>query len=116
METLAKREREATVALIAHLAVLEERQLYLGEGCSSLFTYCTQVLHLAEYAAINRMEAARTARKYPVILEMLADGSLTLATVRLLVPELTPANHRKLPKGPDPDQVPRFANIIVGSA
>jgi hypothetical protein len=96
VELLAKREREATVALIAHLAVLEERGLYLREGCSSLFTYCTQVLHLAEYAAINRMEAARAARKYPVILEMLADGSLTLATVRLLVPELTPANHRKL--------------------
>jgi hypothetical protein len=96
VELLAKREREAMVALIAHLAVLEERELYLGEGCSSLFTYCTQVLHLAEYAAINRMEAARAARRYPIILEMLADGSLTLATVRLLVPELTPANHRKL--------------------
>jgi hypothetical protein len=82
--------------LIAHLAVLEERELYLGEGCSSLFAYCSQILHLAEYAAINRIEAARAARKYPVILEMLADGSLTLATLRLLVPEFTPANHRTL--------------------
>jgi hypothetical protein len=35
---LAQREREATAALVAHLAVLDERRLYLGEGCSSLFT------------------------------------------------------------------------------
>jgi len=96
VELLAKHEREATVTLIAHLAVLEERELYLGEGCSCLFAYCTQVLHLAEYAAINRMEAARAARRYPIILEMLAEGSLTLATVRLLIPLLTPANHREL--------------------
>ena len=96
VELLAKHEREATADLVAHLAVLEERGLYLGEGCSSLFSYCTQVLHLAEYAAINRIEAARAAREYPIILEMLSDGSLTLATVRLLVPELTPANHREL--------------------
>ena len=37
---LAAREREATGALIAHLADLDERRLYLAEGCASLFTYC----------------------------------------------------------------------------
>lgn len=45
---LAQREREATAALIAHLAVLDERQLYLVEGCASMFTYCLQVLYLSE--------------------------------------------------------------------
>ena len=35
---LAEREREATASLIAHLAELDERRLYLAEGCSSLFT------------------------------------------------------------------------------
>jgi hypothetical protein len=29
--------------------VLHERQLYLAEGCSSMFTYCVQVLHLSEH-------------------------------------------------------------------
>jgi hypothetical protein len=47
----AARERETTARLIALLAQLDERRLYLGEGCSSLFTYCTQVLHLSEHAA-----------------------------------------------------------------
>ena len=54
----AAREREATARLIALLAQLDERRLYLGEGCSSLFTYCTQVLHLSEHAAYGRIEAA----------------------------------------------------------
>lgn len=48
---LAERERKATVRLIACLAELDKRRLYLGEGCSSLFTYCTQILHLSEHAA-----------------------------------------------------------------
>jgi 5-methylcytosine-specific restriction endonuclease McrA len=96
IERLAQREREATAALIAHLAVMDERRLYLSEGFSCLFTYCTHALHYSEHAACNRMEVARAARKYPVIVEMLADGSLTLTAVRLLAPELTPANHRDL--------------------
>ena len=44
---LAERERKATASLIAHLAELDERRLYLAEGCSSMFTYCTGVLHLS---------------------------------------------------------------------
>jgi hypothetical protein len=72
---------------------LDARRLYLGEGCSSLFTYCTQVLHLAEGAAYNRIEAARAARRFPPIIEALDEGSLTLTAVRLLAPHLTPENH-----------------------
>ena len=60
------RERAATARLIALLAQLDVRRLYFGEGCSSLFTYCTQVLHLSEHAAYGRIEAARVARRFPV--------------------------------------------------
>ncbi len=93
---LAAREREATAALIAHLAELDARRLYLAEGCSSLFTYCTQVLHLSEHAAYGRIEAARAARRFPIILERLAEGSVTLTAVGLLAPHLTPETHREL--------------------
>jgi len=44
-------ERYATAELLALLGELDARRLYLGEGCSSLFIYCTQVLHLSEHAA-----------------------------------------------------------------
>ena len=93
---LAERERQAIAQLIASLAELDARRLYLGQGCSSLFTYCTQVLRLSEHAAYGRIEAARIARRFPVVLELLADGSVTLTAVGLLAPLLTPENHLEL--------------------
>ena len=86
-------ERRASVALIRSLVEFDARRLYLREGCSSLFTYCTHVLHLSEGSAYNRIETARAARRYPKVLEALERGDCTLTAVRLLAPHLTPANH-----------------------
>jgi hypothetical protein len=94
VKTLAADERQATARLIAALAELDARRLYLGEGCSSLFAYCTQVLHLSEHAAYGRIEAARVARRFPIVLSLLADGSITLTTISLLSPHLNAENHR----------------------
>jgi hypothetical protein len=88
----AASERQATAQLIASLAELDARRLYLGEGCASLFAYCTRVLHLSEHAAYGRIEAARAVRRFPGLLEGLADGELTLTAVCLLAPVLTPEN------------------------
>lgn len=92
----AQDERQATAELIATLAEVDARRLYLGEGCSSLFTYCTQVLRLSEHAAYGRIEAARAARRFPVILELLCDGSMTLTAVGLLAHYLTDENYREV--------------------
>jgi hypothetical protein len=92
-ERLAQCERDSTARLIAALAEVDARRLYLGEGCSSLFAYCTRVLRLSEHAAYGRIEAARAARRFPMILALLADGSVTLTTIGLLAPHLTPENH-----------------------
>jgi hypothetical protein len=89
----AHAEREATVHLIALLVELDARRLYLGEGFSSLFTYCTQALHLSEHAAYNRIEAARAVRRFPSILQLVEEGAVTLTAIRLLAPHLTPENH-----------------------
>ena len=96
VKTLVAREREATASLIASLAEFDARRLYLGEGFPSLFTYCTQALHLSEHAAYNRIETARAARKWPLIVQLIADGSVTPTAVRLLAGLLTDANHRDL--------------------
>ncbi len=93
---LAGQERAVTAVLIAHLAELDERRLYLAEGCASLFTYCTQILHLSEHAAYGRIAAARASRTFPVILDLLSEGSMNLSTVCLLAPHLTPENHREI--------------------
>jgi hypothetical protein len=86
-------ERVATACLIALLMELDARRLYLGEGCSSLFDYCTRILHLSEHAAYNRIETAQAARRFPVILELVESAAVTLTTVRLLAPHLTDINH-----------------------
>jgi len=96
VKQLAQRERQAIADLVAALAEFDERRLYLGAGCSSLFTYCTQVLHLSEHAAYRRIEAARAARQFPVILDRIASGDINLTVVGLLKPHLTAENHRQL--------------------
>ena len=92
----ANDERRSTARLVALLAEFDVRRLYLGEDCSSLFTYCTQVLRLSEHAAYHRIEAARTARQFPIIMTLLTSGDVTLTTVAMLRPHLTPANHAQL--------------------
>ena len=96
LKSAAARERGAIARLIGLLAELDARRLYLGEGCSSLFTYCTQVLRLSEHAAYGRIEAARVARKFPVVLDLLAEGAVTLTTLTLLGPLLTPDNYQQV--------------------
>jgi hypothetical protein len=59
-----------------------------------LFSYCTQALRLSEDAACNRIEAARACRRFPVILDLLASGAMSLTSVRLLGRHLTPENHQ----------------------
>jgi hypothetical protein len=85
-------ERAATAHLIELLAEVDARRSYLAQGCSSLFTYCTQVLHLSEHAAYGRIEAARLARRLPDVLEALRSGDATLTAIGLIGPHLTISN------------------------
>src|SRR6266851_4405343 len=93
--SLAGRERQASAELVAHLAELDTRPaLYASQSYGSLFGYCTKVLRLSEDAACNRIEAARACRRFPVILDMLASGAMSLTSVRLLRRHLTAENHQ----------------------
>src|SRR5438034_11537928 len=95
LEVLASKERVASAELVAHLAELDSRPaLYAAQGYGSLFSYCTQALRLSEDAACSRIEAARACRRFPVILDLLVAGSLTLTSVRLLGRHLTQENHQ----------------------
>lgn len=93
LKRAANCERQATAHLVALLIEVDSRKLYAGQGCSSLFTYCVQRLHFSEHAAYLRIEAARLARRFPVILDRLSDGSLHLTAVSILGPHLTAGNH-----------------------
>jgi hypothetical protein len=96
VKSLACAERHMTAQLIAALAELDRRKLFLGQGYPSLFNYCTQVLHLSEHAAYGRIEAVRAVGRFPIVLEHLTDGAVTLTTICLLAPVLTAENHEAL--------------------
>jgi hypothetical protein len=89
-------ERRSTAELLALLAEVDLRKLYLGLGYASLFTYCTKSLHLSESAAYARITAARASRSFPNILRHVSDGTVTLTTVSLLAAHLTAENHNDL--------------------
>lgn len=93
---LVERERTATTVLVASLAELDARKLYLAQGFPSLYAYCTRELRLSSGAAYRRIAAARAAKRFPVALDHLADGSLSLTNFTLLAPHLTADNHLSL--------------------
>jgi hypothetical protein len=89
-------EREDVAHLIADIAEFAARDGHLAAGYSSLYLYCREVLKLSEWEAYLRMEVAALARKYPLILTKIAEGSLHLTSVRLLAPHLRPDNYQEL--------------------
>ena len=67
IKTLVGRNCEAAAELIAHLAEMDTREIHLREGYPSLYLYCRDVFHLSEWEAYHRIDAARTARRFPLI-------------------------------------------------
>jgi hypothetical protein len=96
MVVLSDRTREDTVELIAHLIQVARRGLHRSQGSGTLFGYLTRVLRFSGAAAWNRIQAARAVRRFPEILDLLADGTINLTTIRLLGPRLSKDNWRSL--------------------
>jgi hypothetical protein len=113
VKSLVALERDATAQIVAHLAELDTRDVHLREGYTSLFVYCRDALGLSEWEAYNRIEVARAARRFPVILDMLADGSVNLTTVKLLAFHLTPANHRDVLESAGGKRKPEVEEIVA---
>jgi hypothetical protein len=83
------RERTSTAELLADLAEIDARKLYLPAAHPSLFAYCVGELRLSADAAGRRIQAARAARRFPAIFDAVAEGRLHLTAVGLLAPHLT---------------------------
>jgi hypothetical protein len=84
--------RRVEAPLVAHIAEVEARHLYARFACTSMFQYCTSVLHLSESEAYYRIGVARATLEHPMLLEMLEDGRLHLSAIACLAPHLTPEN------------------------
>ena len=98
LSELVRSSRRVEVELIAHIAEVDARRLYAREAASSMFAYCTEVLHLSEQEAYFRIRVARAAREHPVLLDMLADGRMHLSGIATLAPHLTAENRDELLK------------------
>ena len=67
LAALVARDRATTAALLAHIAEVDARRLYLPAAYPSLYAYCVGELGLCEQVAFKRIRAARTARQFPAI-------------------------------------------------
>src|SRR5262245_5145172 len=85
-----------TALVLAHLAEVDARGAYRQWACDTLAAYCVYELRLSEDEAQRRCRAARVARQFPVLFEMLADASIHLTGIVLLAPYLTADNHREV--------------------
>jgi len=93
---LVARDRATTATLLAHIAEVDARRLFVPAGYPSMHAYCVDELRLSEDAASKRIQAARAARRFPILFTALAEGRLHLTAVWLLAPHLTPKNAEEL--------------------
>jgi len=92
LTVLVVRDRTNTAELLAHLAEVDARRLYLPAGYPSMHAYCERELGLSEDAANKRIRVARKAREVPALFGAIAEGRLHLSGVILLASHLTPDN------------------------
>jgi 5-methylcytosine-specific restriction endonuclease McrA len=96
LTALVARDRETTAALLAHLAEVDARRLYLPAGFPSMHAYCVGELRFSEDAAFKRIQVARAGRAFPAIFTAIAEGRLHLTAARYLAPYLTAENADEL--------------------
>src|SRR5262249_15393320 len=72
------KERECTALLLAHIAEVETRGLYLPARYSSMYAYCVERCGLSGDSALKRIRAARAARRFPELFVAVAEGRLNL--------------------------------------
>ena len=96
LSTLVKRENESLSDLLAHLAEIDERELCVAMGYSSLFAYCTEALGFCKSSAGRRIAAARVCRDFPEAFARVAKGELQLSVLCALRPHLNTENASEL--------------------
>ena len=92
LASIVHRRNKITAEFLAYLAELDERQLFLDLGYSSLFEYCVEKLQLCESTAGRHIAAARVCRNHPEAIALVASGTLHASALSLLRKHLTPGN------------------------
>ena len=93
---LVQQGHHHTVALLRHIDVIDRRKLWAKYGHPSLFEFCVARHHMSESTAAKRIGAARAARHFPILLEMIHRGEIHLSGIHRLKAHLTPENHERV--------------------
>ena len=93
---LVQQGHHHTAALLRHIDVIDRRKLWAKYGHPSLFDFCVSRHHMSESTAAKRIGAARAARRFPVLFEMVGRGELHLSGIHRLKAHLTPGNHQSI--------------------
>ena len=96
LASIVHRRNQITAEFLAYLAELDERQLFLDLGFSSLFEYCVETLKLCESTAGRHIAAARMCRRYPEAFALVSSGALHASALSLLKKHLSPENAAEL--------------------
>ena len=88
--------RKITAELVAYLGEVEARRLELREACSSMYEFCCRKLQLSEGSAHRHIAAARVARNYPMVLDLLREGRIHVTALSMLQKHLRPENYAEL--------------------
>lgn len=76
-------ERRVTVEAIELLVKIDQRDIHLARGYSSLFKFLTEKFEYSEGAANRRIAAAKILREFPEVGAKLRDGRLNLTILAL---------------------------------
>ena len=81
IKTLVSNDCKSLAELLSLLTEMEDRKLYAQLSYTSLFDYMIKALHFSEGATYKRLQAVKTARKYPIVLSLIAAGKINLTTI-----------------------------------
>jgi len=95
LKDLLRAGAKTEALVVAHLAEMDARRLTLVGG-QSLFEYCQMRLGFSESEAWYRICAARTARRFPMVFELLQRRELHLTAIALVAKYLSEENHLEL--------------------
>ena len=88
----ALNEKKYLALFIAYLAEVRKRELHFKLGYKSLMEYCQEVLKLDQGQVWVRSQTAGMALDYPLVLELIAQGELTLTSASLIAPVINQDN------------------------
>ncbi len=95
-EKLVRAEKRNVALLIAHIAEMSRRKTYLECGYKNLFDYCVKRLRLSEGSVALRIQVANVSRRFPQLLQSLAQNRISLTVAGHLAPHLREDNVEKL--------------------